>query len=126
MRATGAVLHAGRMNDRSTAVASWVMVAVGVAAGVLGLLASWASNCCGSPDPADPTPAVLGVVLGAVAWLVAWGLRAGWSGGLVLGLAAVLPVGCLVVGLHSTDAAGLAPFAALGWVGLAVLLWRRR
>ncbi len=99
---------------------SFVVVALALLAVVcvlLGLVAKQVSACCGSPDPPDGTPALVGLLVGGAVALAAAGLCAAflpvWA--LVLCTAAV-PITCAVAASSSSDLAALLPFAAVGWI----------
>lgn len=66
MRGRPPRVHAGDMDKaklaRGAGVAS--LVVLGLVAVLVGLLDTWVSSCCGSPDPSDPLPASVGVALG--------------------------------------------------------------
>jgi hypothetical protein len=99
-------------------------VAIGLAGvamlSVLGGLAlSAVSSCCGSPDPADPKPALLGVGIAVMLAAAAVGL---WSGhvprwGLLL-LAAPLPLALVAASPSSADLAGLLLLVVPAWLWL--------
>ena len=97
-----------------------MLIIVGVLAALAGVGLSAASSCCGSPDPADPTPTLVGIVV-AVAMSAAgyclWSGRA--SRRTLLLCAAVMPVVVLAVSPFSLDVAGLVPIVVAGWL----LLW---
>jgi hypothetical protein len=112
---------------RSVIVVAILLVVVGLGAAFVGLAASAISGCCGDPDGADSTPAVIGLgVAGAAAlsgvllWL---GSMSRW---VILAPAAAVPVACLAAAPSSSDLAGLAPLAVVGWVVLAVFVSRGR
>lgn len=112
---------------RGVAVAALLLVVSGLLAGVGGLLLSWVSSCCGSPDPPDGTPVLVGLV--TAAGLVAAGVML-WCGGVsstaVLALASVGPVVSGVAAAGSSDFQALLPFTVLGWVALWWLVRRPR
>jgi hypothetical protein len=116
--------------ERARRPSSVAAVAVGLAvvallSAVVGFALSAVSSCCGSPDPADPTAAVLGVGVALPLAAAAVGL---WSGRLPrLGLllcAAALPVAMVAASPSSSDLAGLLPFTVLGWLWLVWYLRR--
>jgi hypothetical protein len=88
-----------------------------------GVLASLFSNCCGSPDPADPKPAFYGLVLGVVYAAAGGWLWAGQpSRSVVAALAAVPPVAAAVATTSSSDAAGLFLVLTVLWLVLLAVL----
>jgi hypothetical protein len=94
---------------------------------VAGFLISWASNCCGSPDPQDPFPAVIGTGVALATALAGWMLLTGNRPARdVLAGAAVLPVACGIASTGSSDLAALAPVIVVGWCVLFAILRRRR
>jgi hypothetical protein len=109
------------------AVVSVLLVLIGVGTALAGLAASAVSGCCGSPDGGDSTLALFGIGVGAaviVSGVLLWsGRMTRWF---VLVPAAVLPVACLAAAPSSSDLAGLAPLALVGWVLLAVYVSRGR
>ncbi len=108
-------------------MASVLLVVIGVGAALVGLAASAVSGCCGAPDGGDSTLALFGIGVGAAvigSGVLLW--RGGMSRWFVLVPAAVLPVACLAAAPSSSDLAGLAPFALVGWVLLAVFVSRGR
>jgi hypothetical protein len=110
---------------RVVAVSACLLVVSGLVAAIMGLLLSWVSNCCGSPDPPDGTPALVGLVAGAslgAAGVLLW--RATASRATVLGLAAVGPVVCGVAAVGSVDFQALLPCAVVAWGGLWLVLRR--
>jgi hypothetical protein len=107
------------------AAATVVLVALGVLASVAGLLLSAVSSCCGSPDPADGTPLLVGLVVGVA--LVASGVvlwRGARPAATVLALAAAGPGACAVAASGSSDFQALLPVAVVAWLALAWLLRR--
>jgi hypothetical protein len=104
---------------RSIAAVAVLLALVGVLSAVAGVGLSAASSCCGSTDPADPTPALVGLVL-AVAMLAAGvGL---WSGRVsrraVLLCGAAVPAVVLALSPWSPDLGALVPVVVLGWLWL--------
>jgi len=99
-----------------------LLLLAGVAA-IMGMLASWASNCCGSTDSSDPMPAVVGLLVAAALGLAGLGLIQGvmrpW---LLVAMTAVVPIVCVAGAVHSSDLGQLAPFALLGWAAFALVL----
>ena len=81
-----------------------------------GIALSAVSTCCGSPDPADNTPTLVGVAVAAAAWIAGAGL---WSGRMsrraVLICAAAVPVVIIAASPSSDDLAGFVPVVLLGW-----------
>jgi hypothetical protein len=100
------------------AVAVGLIVTGGLSA-LAGVAASAASSCCGSPDPADPTPALAGLVAAAGVSAAAIGL---WRGrmrrGALLLVSAALPVAVVAAAPSSSDLAALVPVVLLGWLAL--------
>lgn len=103
-----------------------VLMLVGVLAAFTGVALSAASSCCGSSDPADPTPLLVGIVSAAAMLAAGYGT---WTGRAslraLLLLAAVVPVVMLGASPFSMDFAGLVPFAVVGWLWLWWYLRRR-
>ena len=101
-----------------TAVAV-VLILVGVVSALGGITVSAVSNCCGSPDPADPTAAWIGIGVAAAMSVAGIGL---WSGRLpravLLICTAALPAVVVAVSPSSSDLAGLVPVVLLGWLAL--------
>lgn len=101
------------------AVVAVVLALVGVLAGFAGVGLSAASNCCGSSDSADTTPAFVGIVVAVAMVAAGYGM---WTGGasrraVLLGTA-VVPVVVLAVSPSSSDFAGLIPVVGVGWLWL--------
>jgi hypothetical protein len=98
-----------------------LLVLVAVVSALAGIGISWASSCCGSSEPADPTAALVGIGVAGAMFVGGAGL---WSGRVsrraVLVSTAALPAVVVAAAPWSLDAAGLGPFVVLGWVGL----WR--
>jgi len=115
----------GVVRPRAVGVSACLLVVTGLVAATMGLLLSWVSNCCGSPDPADGTPALVGLAAGAAlgtAGVALW--RRAASRTTVLGLAAVGPVVCGIAAAGSVDFQALLPFALVAWGALWFLLRR--
>ena len=102
------------------AVVLWIGAVLTVLGGVA---ASMFSNCCGSPDPADPKPAFYGLVL-AVFYAASGTFL--WQGQpsrrFVAALAAVPPVAAALATTTSSDAAGVFLMLVLVWLVLAAVL----
>jgi hypothetical protein len=92
---------------------------VGVLAALTGVGLSAASSCCGSSDPADPTPTFVGIVVAVALLAAGYGI---WTGRAsrrtVLLCAGVVPGVVLAVSPYSSDFAGLVPFVVVGWLWL--------
>jgi hypothetical protein len=108
------------MSDR-TRPRSVVLVALGLFglslfSGVAGLGMTWASNCCGSSDPADGSYAFVGLLVAGLACVAGVGL---WSGSMsrrvLAGCTLTVPAVCAVAALSSSDFAGLLIFAVPAW-----------
>jgi hypothetical protein len=101
-----------------TAVAV-VVTLVGALSALAGIGMSAASTCCGSSDPADPVPTLVGVVVAVALSAAGAGL---WSGRMsrrrVLLCCAAVPVVVLAAAPWSSDFTSLLPFAVLGWLWL--------
>jgi hypothetical protein len=112
---------------RSVVVVAILLLIVGLGAAFVGLAGSAISGCCGDPDGADSTPALVGLGVAAAAAFSGYLL---WTGGIsrwvVLAPAAAVPVACLAAAPSSSDLAGLAPLAVIGWVVLAIFVSRGR
>ena len=112
---------------RSVAVVSVVLVIVGLVAALVGIAATAVDGCCGSPEPGDTTPTLVGIGVGGATILAAVLL---WLGGTsrwpVLGAAAALPVACVVAAGSSSDLAAAAPLTVVGWCILAFFVSRGR
>jgi hypothetical protein len=104
---------------RSVAAVAVVLILVGGLSALAGITLSAASSCCGSPDPADPTPSLVGVVVAAALSAAGVGL---WSGRMsrrvLLLCGAAVPAVVIAVSPSSSDFQGLAPVALLGWLWL--------
>ena len=106
---------------------SVLLVLTGVGAALAGHAASAVSGCCGAPEGGDSTLAPFGIGVGAAVIMSgALLLSGGMTRWFVLVPAAVLPVACLASAPSSSDLAGLAPLALVGWVLLAVFVSRGR
>ena len=96
-----------------------VLILVGVVSALGGIALSAVSNCCGSPDPADPSAALIGIGVAAAMSVASIGL---WSGGLPRGVlllcTAALPAVVVAASFSSSDLAGLVPVVLLGWLAL--------
>jgi hypothetical protein len=108
-------------------VVSITLVIVGLVAAMVGIAASALDGCCGSPEPGDGTPTVLGIGVGGPMILSAVLL---WLGGTsrwpVLAAGAAVPIACLVAAGSSSDLAAAAPIVVVGWCLLAVFVSRGR
>ncbi len=106
---------------------SIVLVIVGLVAAMVGIAATAMDGCCGSPEPGDTTPTLVGIGVGGATILSAVLL---WVGGTsrwpVLAAAAAVPVACLVAAGSSSDLAAAAPIVVVGWCLLAVFVSRGR
>ena len=104
---------------------SILLVIVGLVAAMLGIAASALDGCCGSPEPGDTTPTLVGIGVGGATILSAVLL---WVGGTtrwpVLAAAAAVPVACLVAARSSSDLAAATPIVVVGWCLLAVFVSR--
>lgn len=90
-----------------------------------GLVLSWVSNCCGSPDPADPAPFGWGLVAAGLLATAGVGLlRARLSRRVVLALTFAVVLGCFVAAFNSLDLQAVFLMLLVGWVGLVLLLRR--
>lgn len=106
-------------------VAGLALLATALVSGCFGLLVTMVSNCCGSPEPPDRGPAILGITVAGCLALAAFGLMAGWMGRwLVLALTAAAPVTCFAAAPVSSDLGALAPVALLAWGAFAWFLRR--
>ena len=115
----------GDGRPRAVTAVTVVLMALGVLASVAGLLLSAVSSCCGSPDPVDGTPFLVGLLVGvalAASGLVLW--RGGRPAATVLALAAAGPGACALAAPGSSDFQALLPVALAAWLGLAWLLRR--
>jgi hypothetical protein len=96
-----------------------VLILVGVMSALAGIALSAASSCCGSPDPADATPTLVGVVVAGAMSAAGVGL---WSGRvshrLLLLCGAAAPAVVIAVSPSSSDFQGLVPVAVIGWLWL--------
>jgi hypothetical protein len=102
-----------------------ILLTLAAAAVVLGLVVSWASNCCGSADASDPAPTLVGFGVGAALGLAGLGLIGGWMHQRALvATTAVVPATCIAAAPWSFDLGILAPFALIAW-GLFALFLRR-
>ena len=108
-------------------VVSILLVIVGLVAAMVGIAATAIDGCCGSPEPGDTTPTLVGIGVGGATILSAVLL---WLGGTtrwpVLAAAAAVPLACLVAAASSSDLAAAAPFVVVGWGLLAVFVSRGR
>jgi hypothetical protein len=104
---------------RSITAVAVVLTVVGVLSALAGITLSAASSCCGSTDPADPMPTLIGVVTAAAMSAAGVGL---WSGRVsrrvVLLCGAAVPAVALALSPWSSDFQGLVPVVLLGWLGL--------
>jgi hypothetical protein len=104
---------------RSITAVAVVLTLAGVVSALAGIALSAASSCCGSPDPADPGPALVGLAVAAAMSAAGVGL---WSGRLsrrvLLLCAAAVPVVALAASPWSSDFQALVPVALLGWLWL--------
>lgn len=119
------VVVVGDGRPRPAAAVAAVLVALGVLAPVAGLLLSAVSSCCGSPDPVDGTPFLVGLVVGAAlatSGLVLW--RGGRPPATVLAPAAAAPAACALAAPGSSDFQALLPVAVVAWLALWWLLRR--
>jgi hypothetical protein len=95
------------------------LILVGVVSALGGIVVSGASNCCGSPDPADPSAALIGIGVAAAMSVASIGL---WSGRLprsvLLLCTGALPAVVVATSPSSSDLAGLVPVVLLGWLAL--------
>jgi hypothetical protein len=111
----------------SVTVVSILLVIVGLVAAMLGIAATAMDGCCGSREPGDTTPTLVGIGVGGATILSAvllWvGRTSRWP---VLAAAAAVPVACLVAAGSSSDLAAAAAFAVVGWCLLAVFVSRGR
>jgi hypothetical protein len=112
---------------RSVAVVSILLVIVGLVAAMVGIAATALDGCCGSREPGDTTPTLVGIGVGGATILSAVLL---WVGGTsrwpVLAAAAAVPVACLVAARWSLDLAAAAPVVVVGWCLLAIFVSRGR
>ena len=96
-----------------------VLIFVGVLSALAGIGLSAASSCCGSADPVDRTPALVGVVVALAMSAAGVGV---WSGRVsrrpLLLCAAAVPAVVLAVSPSSSDFVGLVPVVVLGWLWL--------
>ena len=97
-----------------TVVALWLLAVVAVCTGVL---VTMVSNCCGSPDPADPTGTTTGVLVGLAYATAAVALGARSLRTTVAAVTAPA-VGTVALSVRYPDLAG----AALGLVVVAALV----
>lgn len=104
-----------------------LLVLAGGVSVLVGLVAASLGGCCGATDGSEPLPALLGLGAGcpsALAGALLW--RGGTGRRAVLVPAAAIPVACLAASMSSVDLAALAPFAVVGWLGLAWFVSRGR
>ena len=110
---------------RSITAIAVALILVGVSSALVGMAASAASSCCGSSDPADPAPTLVGIMVAAALSAAGVGL---WSGRVsrrvVLLCAAAVPVVALAASPWSSDFQGLVPVGLLGWLWLSWYLRR--
>jgi hypothetical protein len=96
-----------------------VVTLVGALSALAGMGMSAASTCCGSSDPADPMPTLVGVAVAVAMSAAGAGL---WSGRMsrrrVLLCGAAVPAVVLAVSPWSSDFASLVPLVVLGWLWL--------
>ncbi len=106
---------------------SILLVIVGLVAALVGIAATAVDGCCGSPEPGDTTPTLVGIGVGGATILSAvllWvGGRTRWP---VLAAAAAVPIACLVAAGSSSDLAAAAPIVVIGWCLLAFFVRRGR
>jgi hypothetical protein len=96
-----------------------VLTLVGVLSALAGMALSAASSCCGSADPANPAPILIGVVAAAALSVAGVGLWSGRASRRVLLLCgAAVPAVTLAASPWSSDFQGLVPVALLGWLWL--------
>ena len=104
---------------RSITAVAVVLTLIGAVSALAGVGLSAASGCCGSPDPTDPRPALVGVVVAAAMSAAGVGL---WSGRVsrrvLLLCGATVPAVVVAVSPSSSDFQGLVPVALLGWLWL--------
>lgn len=109
----------------SVGVVAVVLTLLAVGTALAGLAVTWASACCASSEPADPTFAMVGFVLAGCLLWAGVGL---WNGRLArataLALVGTVPVTCVLAAPVSYDLGVLAPFAVAAW--LATWCWLRR
>jgi len=105
------------------AVAALLLWLVAVAVALLGVAATLMSSCCGSADPPDSGPMLLGLVV-AVLYAVAGTCL--WTGRpnrvLIVALTGVLPIVHAALLSRSSDAATIFLPVLVAWAGLCVLL----
>ena len=107
-----------------TAVAV-VLSLLGVFSGLSGMTVSATSSCCGSSDPADTTPALLGFVVAAPIVGAAVGLWTARMSRRVLLLCTAAPLAVAVAASpYSLDLGSLVPVGLLAWLWLVWFLHR--
>ena len=103
----------------SIAAVAVALCLLAVLSALTGVALSAVSSCCGSSEPADGTPAVVGFVAAAPFLAAGIGLWSGRMSSRVLLVCTAVPL--VVAGAaspYSLDLAGLVPFGLLGWLGL--------
>jgi hypothetical protein len=104
---------------RSIAAVAVVLFLLGVLSALSGMAVSAASSCCGSSDPSDTTPTVLGFMLAAPIFATGLGLWSGRMSRRVLLLCAAAPLAVLAAASpYSVDLSGLVPVGLLAWLWL--------
>ena len=104
---------------RSITAVAVVLTLVGVLSALAGIALSAASSCCGSSDPADLTPSLVGVAVAVGLSAAGVGL---WSGRVsrrvLLLCSAAVPAVVIAVSPSASDVQGLVPVVLLGWLWL--------
>lgn len=104
---------------RSIAAVAVVTILLGVLSTLSGMAVSAASSCCGSSDPSDTTPTLLGFIVAAP--IVAAGIGL-WSARMtrrVLLLCTAVPLAVAAAASpYSSDLQSLGPVGLLAWLWL--------
>lgn len=106
-------------------VTAVLLVLLALVSALGGLVLTWVSACCGSPDPVDPTPFIWSLLAAGLLATAGVGLLRGrMRRGPLLALTLVVVGGCFVAGLSSIDLQAVFVVLLVGWVGLVLLLRR--
>lgn len=102
-----------------------VLSLLGVFSALSGMAVSATSSCCGSSDPADTTPALLGFVIAAPIVAAAVGLWTARMSRRVLLLCTAAPLAVVAAASpYSLDLGSLVPVGLLAWLWLVWYLRR--